>query len=87
MCEIENSGLNFYQFYKYDAENRLTGLETSRDKIIWETDARYRNYKHGPLARTEPGPLNVQGIGYVYTLQGWLKGVSPVVNFYFTGRP
>lgn len=66
----------FYHRYSYDAENRLTGVETSRDKILWEEDARYSYYKHGPLARTVLGKLQVQGIDYAYTLQGWLKGVN-----------
>lgn len=67
----------FYHKYNYDAENRLTGVETSRDKIVWERDAAYKYYKHGPLARTELGQLRVQGVDYAYTLQGWLKGVNP----------
>ena len=66
----------FYHRYHYDAENRLTEVETSRDKIVWEPDAAYQYYKHGPLARTEYGQQRVQGIDYAYTLQGWLKGVN-----------
>jgi hypothetical protein len=66
----------FYHRYSYDAENRLTDVETSRDKIIWEKDARYYYYKHGPLARTILGQNQVQGIDYTYTLQGWLKAVN-----------
>ncbi|MBO9205234.1 MULTISPECIES: RHS repeat-associated core domain-containing protein [Niastella] len=66
----------FYHRYKYDAENRLTSVETSRDKLYWERDAAYNYYKHGPLARTELGQLRVQGLDYAYTLQGWLKGVN-----------
>ncbi|GAO44102.1 hypothetical protein FPE01S_03_01410 [Flavihumibacter petaseus NBRC 106054] len=66
----------FYHRYSYDAENRLTRVETSRDKVYWEEDARYNYFKHGPLARTELGQLKVQGLDYAYTLQGWLKGVN-----------
>jgi YD repeat-containing protein len=68
----------FFHRYQYDAENRLVQVETSRDKLLWERDAAYRYYKHGPLARTELGQLGVQGIDYAYTLQGWLKGVNSV---------
>lgn len=39
-------------------------------------DARYSYYKHGPLARSILGELQVQGIDYAYSLQGWLKGVN-----------
>ncbi|MCX6317421.1 MAG: DUF6443 domain-containing protein [Bacteroidetes bacterium] len=66
----------FYHRYDYDAENKLTSAETSHDGIIWEKDARYIYYKHGPLARTELGHQRVQGVDYAYTLQGWLKGVN-----------
>jgi RHS repeat-associated protein len=66
----------FYHRYYYDAENRLTSTETSRDKIVWERDAAYTYFKHGPLARTELGKLGVQGIDYAYTIHGWLKGIN-----------
>ncbi|MES2773902.1 MAG: hypothetical protein V4722_06940, partial [Bacteroidota bacterium] len=67
----------FYHRYQYDAENRLTNVETSRDKILWQIDAGYQYYRHGPLARTELGALKVQGVDYAYTLQGWLKAINP----------
>lgn len=66
----------FYHRYSYDAENRLTLVETSQDSVVWEKDARYNYYLHGPLARTVLGEQMVQGIDYAYTLQGWLKGVN-----------
>jgi RHS repeat-associated protein len=66
----------FYHRYNYDADNRLLEVETSRDKILWERDARYSYYKYGPLARSEYGQLRVQGMDYAYTIQGWLKGVN-----------
>lgn len=66
----------FYHRYSYDAENRLTQVETSKDKIVWERDARYNYYKHGALARTLLGELQMQGIDYAYTLQGQLKGIN-----------
>ena len=66
----------FYHRYEYDAENKLTEVNTSRDGLYWERDAEYKYYRHGPLARTELGKLQVQGIDYAYTIQGWLKGVN-----------
>ena len=66
----------FYHVYEYDAENRITDVLTSYDSLVWEKDARYSYYKHGPLARTILGQQQVQGIDYAYTLQGWLKGVN-----------
>jgi len=71
----------FYHRYLYDAENRIIQVFTSHDRLIWEQDATYGYYKHGPLARTVLGQQLVQGLDYAYTLQGWLKGVnSTAVN-------
>jgi hypothetical protein len=75
----------FYYNYQYDAENRLTKASTGIDSVSsdgWEienprTDAAYRYYLHGPLARMELGNTDlVQELDYAYTLQGWLKGVN-----------
>ncbi|MBP8244083.1 MAG: hypothetical protein KAX45_06070, partial [Chitinophagaceae bacterium] len=69
-------GDQFYYKYSYDADNRVTGAYSSRDKLVWIEDATYRYYLHGPLARTEIGRYKVQGVDYAYTLQGWLKGIN-----------
>ena len=69
----------FYEMYSYDAENRITAVNYSRDKQYWEQEAAYEYYKHGPLARTVLGQLQVQGLKYRYTLQGWLKGVNAAI--------
>ncbi|WP_158267056.1 RHS repeat-associated core domain-containing protein [Chitinophaga niastensis] len=66
----------FYHRYTYDAENRITNVETSTDDFYWENDAYYQYHKHGPLAKAILGQQQVQGIDYAYTLQGWLKGVN-----------
>jgi len=66
----------FYHRYFYDAENRITSVKTSKDKIYWEQDAEYKYYRHGPLSRTVLGQNQVQGLDYAYTIQGWLKGVN-----------
>ncbi len=66
----------FAHRYTYDADNRITMVETSSDGSIWEQDAEYRYYAHGPLARAVLGGKQVQGMDYAYTIQGWLKGVN-----------
>ena len=66
----------FIHKYEYDADNRIVSVETSKDGAIWEKDANYQYYEHGPLARTSLGDKNVQGMDYVYTLQGWIKAVN-----------
>ena len=71
-----NQADQYYHRYSYDAENRLTLVETSQDSVHWEKDSRYEYYKHGPLARTTLGDQLVQGVDYAYTIQGWLKGVN-----------
>ncbi|QXP58414.1 3-coathanger stack domain-containing protein [Olleya sp. HaHaR_3_96] len=66
----------FIHKYTYDADNRITTVQTSSDGYIWEQDASYNYFAHGPLARTVLGDTKVQGLDYAYTLQGWLKGVN-----------
>ncbi|MES2812044.1 MAG: DUF6443 domain-containing protein, partial [Bacteroidota bacterium] len=66
----------FIHKYSYDADNRIVDVKTSSDNVIWEKDAKYEYYQHGPLARVEIGDKKVQGLDYVYTLQGWLKTVN-----------
>ncbi|MFD2041434.1 DUF6443 domain-containing protein, partial [Flavobacterium artemisiae] len=66
----------FIHRYEYDADNRIQQVYTSKDNIIWEKEANYLYYDHGPLARVEIGDKQVQGLDYIYTLQGWLKGVN-----------
>ncbi len=66
----------FIHRYQYDADNRITSVTTSRDGYIWEKDASYLYYDHGPLAKVVLGDKKVQGIDYAYTLQGWLKTVN-----------
>jgi RHS repeat-associated protein len=68
----------FYHSYLYDAENRITNVQSSIDSINWDNDAFYSYYAHGPLSRTVLGQQQVQGINYAYTLQGWLKAINPV---------
>ena len=66
----------FIHKYQYDDDNRIVKVFTSKDNIIWEEEALYKYYQHGPLARVEIGDKKVQGLDYIYTLQGWLKGVN-----------
>lgn len=62
--------------YSYDDDRRLVAVETSRDGELWERDARYSYYRHGPLARIELGDDSVQGLDYLYSTNGWPKGVN-----------
>ncbi|MBL7973616.1 MAG: hypothetical protein JNJ85_01800, partial [Candidatus Kapabacteria bacterium] len=81
----------FYQKYEYDADNRLTKTLSSRNAFtqvnnagtpekyaggIFDIDARYYYYPHGPLRRKEIGQDKVQGIDYTYTLSGQVKAVN-----------
>lgn len=79
-----DSSDSYYHRYQYDGENRLVNVYTGRDSVMLfffpERDASYTYYKHGPLAQTELGQLRVQKMDYVYTLQGWIKAVNPVMG-------
>jgi RHS repeat-associated protein len=70
----------FIHHYVYDADTRIVEVETSSDGFIWDRDASYAYYLHGTLARSELGEHRVQGIDYLYTLRGWLKGVNGLVD-------
>lgn len=77
------SGEQFIHRYNYDSENRLVLVSTSSDGYVWDDDAKYSYYSHGPLARVELGNYRTQGLDYYYTLQGWIKGL----NMPFRGDP
>ncbi len=82
----------YYHFYKYDADNRLQSVYTSRyadwnilqgndlpDITLshdWVLDAKQQYFWHGPLLRTELGERQVQGTDYAYTIHGWLKAIN-----------
>ena len=66
----------FIHRYHYDADNRITIAETSKDGVIWEKDAKYFYYDHGPLSRTELAEQKTQSMDYAYTIQGWIKSVN-----------
>jgi len=68
----------FYHQYSYDAENRITRCtDQQRFDRMAERRGLYTYYRHGPLARVEIGDLQLQGIDYAYTVQGWLKSINP----------
>jgi RHS repeat-associated protein len=62
--------------FTYDKDRRLSTVETSRDGELWERDAAYSYYRHGPLARVELGADRVQGLDYLYAITGWPKGIN-----------
>lgn len=67
----------FFHKYTYDADNRIKEVYTSTDGYVWDKEAAYQYYQHGPLARVVLGEYTgVQGLDYYYTLQGWIKGVN-----------
>ncbi len=66
----------FYHKYYYDDDNRITNVYTSKDNTIWDQDAKYFYYRHGPLARTEVGDAKVQANDFAYTIHGWTKGTN-----------
>ena len=71
----------FTHRYEYDDNNRLIEVESSLVEteaggMLWDREAVYEYYLHGPLARVEIGDDGVQGCDYAYTLQGWIKGVN-----------
>jgi RHS repeat-associated protein len=66
----------FIYRFQYDADNRQISAYSSRDNMTWHNDVSYQYYLHGPKARIELGDHKIQGADYIYTLQGWLKGIN-----------
>lgn len=72
----ETWGDRFFQRYSYDADRRLTKVESSRDGILWDRDAEYDYASHGPMQRFLIGEDKIQGMDYAYTIHGWLKAIN-----------
>ncbi|MEO1050963.1 MAG: hypothetical protein AAFX87_10055 [Bacteroidota bacterium] len=67
----------FFHHYQYDADKRLSRTLTSLDGNIdnAQLQAKYIYYLHGPLKRIELAN-DLQGIDFVYNIQGWLKSIN-----------
>lgn len=65
----------FYHHYTYDINNRLVDVKTSKDGVTKTQQAKYYYYLHGPLKRVELAN-NLQGLDYVYTINGALKSIN-----------
>ena len=83
--EKDNYLERFDHVYTYDANLRLSEVKTieyNDDGTIKEENkqAKYAYYAHGPLKRIELDE-NLQGIDYVYNINGWLKTINhPSLN-------
>lgn len=65
----------FYHHYTYDKNQRLIEIHTSRDTVNKTLHGTYSYYLHGPLKRFVLGN-NLQGIDYVYGINGELKSIN-----------
>ena len=65
----------FVHKYEYNVGGQLTRVLTSRDGEVYEEQARYAYNASGALVRTVLGE-DLQGIDYVYNLNGQLKGIN-----------
>ncbi len=72
----------FEQRFVYDPALRLKRVSTRKGKTSGLAEqAEYKYYLHGPLKRMEIGQ-NLQGVDYLYTVNGWLKSINfPNTNF------
>lgn len=74
------SGEEFYHQYSYDADGRLAEVRANTTNVFSNTSTiieTYKYYDHGALKRVEKGGNSMlQGIDYVYTVQGWLKSIN-----------
>ncbi|WP_417800652.1 polymorphic toxin type 43 domain-containing protein [Tenacibaculum sp.] len=72
----KNTSEQFIHWYSYDPDTQaLTEVKTSTDGSTFTPHATYKYYKNGALKRTELAG-GIQGIDYVYNLNGQLKGIN-----------
>jgi hypothetical protein len=64
-----------YHHFEYDADGRLSKSHTSPDGTDKSLRATYEYYLHGPVKRIVLGD-NIQGIDFVYNIQGWLTQIN-----------
>ena len=73
--EKDNQYRSFYHHYEYDNDQRLQAVYTSLDGSTKKLQATYYYYLHGPLKRIELA-TDLQGIDYVYNIDGSLKSIN-----------
>ena len=66
----------FRQKYYYNEGNQLKEVYTSRNGFLWEREAEYNYYKHGPVKQVEVGQDKLQILDYSYTINGWMKAMN-----------
>ncbi len=71
----EVSGERFVHQYSYDANHRMKETKTSLDNTTFNSNQVLKYYLHGALKRNELG-VTLQGLDYVYTINGWLKSMN-----------
>ena len=69
------AGERFVHRYTYNVAGQLTRVETSTDNTAYTLQAAYSYYESGALKRTELAG-DLQGIDYVYNLEGQLKAIN-----------
>ncbi|NAS32835.1 hypothetical protein GTQ40_17790 [Flavobacteriaceae bacterium R38] len=70
-----NSTEQFIHRYTYNEIYQLVKVETSTDNINYTLHAEYSYYETGEMKRTELAG-GIQGVDYVYNLNGQLKGIN-----------
>ncbi|MGE0562551.1 MAG: RHS repeat-associated core domain-containing protein [Flavobacteriales bacterium] len=72
----KNDAVEYFEHKNtFDAGQQLTKVETRTNGSNYTEQAKYNYYQHGALKRTEIGN-KLQGIDYVYTLDGKLKSMN-----------
>ena len=70
-----NTEEQFVHKYTYNIAGELYTVETSTDNNKFEEQGKYKYYETGALKRVEIAK-NVQGIDYIYNLNGQLKAIN-----------
>ena len=70
-----NAAERFTHKYEYNVAGQLTNVYTATDAVTYTKQAHYIYNESGALVRTELAE-NLQGIDYVYNLNGQLKAIN-----------
>src|SRR5690606_30330735 len=71
----DNASERFTHKYLYNTVGELVSVQTSRDNVNFIEHAKYEYYETGALKRINLAG-GLQGIDYVYTLEGQLKAIN-----------
>lgn len=76
--EWGSAGLNISSLLNWEAQTLPLEMITIWP---WDRESRHLFYQHGPVSRVELGQNNVQGVDYIYRIDGSLKSINAATAY------